>query len=452
LRRRLSGAHGYSHAAPARAAARPLPRRFTFFCTAMGSNGDFLDALFVSATATAVASPIPTPANPNGTERALVTASGLDNVVRTWPSSQIETLDEWTRFLYVQPATSIPNAWAGSETTTDFIVPPGVDILNSMSVFFQCDASGSTVALAAPYALNRVEIYCGSDLIETIQQHQLYQTLLFSDDTELFLRAQQWNVQTVANSPYAGATTTFSSTGNVFSVPINSILKQSQFFIPGASQQFRIRVAWAPSWTTSGGFILRQAQLRLGHQVLSNESRLLLMNAYRLGTVSHRVVSPRVHNEAQSSWTSGTQYNVVLRSLPSNASAGLIVDIVDQSTTPALVANRYNFAPSGTALTLLDAGGNRVTDSLDLGFNTEAWYKSIGSQYRAISMVIPFSRSMKKSYLTGAFLGARSMQGGQSQLQVVSGGGTANPVIVRVTSYDYAMLVCSRGVVTFSWA
>lgn len=144
--------------------------------------------------------------SPTSNERMPVKQRLLDGRQVSVPPHQVAVLSEQPNLVIVNPQTSTPAAWNGSESFVDFELPDQLHVVTGLNLamtvnFSGTDAANTTTAAAAittdataatanaweangrkigvgmpptPYWCSRVEVYAGKDIIETIYNEALY--------------------------------------------------------------------------------------------------------------------------------------------------------------------------------------------------------------------------------------------------------------------------------------
>ena len=373
----------------------------------------------------------------------------------TWPTylNNGSVLDGFTRPVLVNPV-SLPAAFQGGESLVEFpLVQQSIDVLTDLDLALTVTMSACTVN-ATPFLVNRVETWGAGGQIEVAQQAQLYAWLLLKQTDEAAAEGGQLNMTdpisaiSTGVAAYTARTTTYSVANSnqvqEFVVPINIALTQPKsLYIPGLVGDLRLRIYLAgnPSVNGTGTMVLNSAVLRAHMRGVHADAATQLMTLYRSPSspIRMRCIVPSYHVENLAAYTSGTTYQFTTRNI-AGLSAGLIVDIVPQTTTvQSSISTRFGISN----LQLLNSAGGQLTPVVATPYNQKVWSKAIKTPYNAGSWVIPFSTDLRNSMLTGAMDGFRFFDRSQ-QIAVTSGSSQTN-VWARVTSLNYAYLQVSGG-------
>lgn len=402
------------------------------------------------------------------------------------------------RYYYVQPLQNTPAAWTGAQTYADFEVPQQTGVLTEATLRFQLAFGGQTngatppVALplpalpSTPFWVDHIEVYLGSDLIETVWKHDIW-------NEEIGFRAIQ-DLENVASTngqyslynsdldgtfPNASLVPTSvvpnNSGNNYWFLNMPTCLRSAKPYVRGFQSRIRFRVYFPTSLTIDASPATKQT-VSLNEVIMIVEEASTdpatiaeLEKAHKQSTVDYTVA---VRNRVQQTFSSGQISNgndiqIYLRGFK-NKSAGIVVyntsaDAFNQNSS-ATMNNRYE----ASIYQLLDAQNNKITERLPIEwlqtyvFN-DAVESCSPSQFDAnisTMIIFPFSSSFSTTLNKGCSYGGfrfttleqlvlnysgafNSTTGQDVRPQGIAG--QAGTVIITATSYDYGHITVSAG-------
>jgi len=423
--------------------------------------------------------------SPTSNERAGVRQKLLDGRTVTVPGHQVAVLSEQPQVTYVNPITTVPNAWQGGETWCDVELPNELHIITAIHANItvqgqNSDASGNVLA-PTPAWFSRVEVYAngGKDLVETVWNDALYNdAIAWKDIVTLREQADALNVTSdivtnnasvdangVPQPPSAAAATPYvlgpelakNASAN-YICPINCSLTQAKVFAAGFQSAFRLRFYFSPSIHTvaKGGSkfapSLQGFSVNVVTQSLSAVNFENQLRQHRNGQVLYKFVLKNRMQYPINNASAGNSYNVQLRSFKS-LSSGLVINVTNQAWSDP--SNFQDRLPVAT-LQLLDSVGRRLTEVLpDSYLRRFVTPRHLNTQYPVFryQYLLPFSSDFGETVRNATNLGYDQLTT-LEQLQVAFPK-TTDPVpfpanslnaMVTIYSYDYAALACLGGV------
>ena len=340
--------------------------------------------------------------------------------------SRCAPTDDKPRIWYLNPLQAPSGLWSGNLTYTDFELDQNIGVAKSFNLRMSVNFSDPAHLPSCPntfYALNRAEIYFGSDLVETVYADSLYhESLAFLSEQKAHNVADTFNVNesdlSARNMYYptkqslpAGTTagtlgyedavagtkgpvlpmvTTLSdgeitqtASGYYYINLDNTCLKAMRPYVRGFSSKIKIRVYWATSWVSqyqvnangtapvdgSGGSVatfwksdpsISQLQLLVEEQTTDSASLMALEQAHRAGIVDYTVAIRERLQDNPPSLVGGQQNTTFLRAFR-NKSAAIMAYITQPNPPADRLQQRLAFA----SIQLLDARGNKLTEILD---------------------------------------------------------------------------------------
>lgn len=396
------------------------------------------------------------------------------------------------RYYYVQPLQNTPSAWQGAQTYADFEVPAQTGVMTEATLRFQLafTNNGESVTApplpATPFWVDHIEVYIGSDLIETVWKHDIW-------NEELAFRPYQ-SLGNVAVPEIGGAASSYASynaqidgampstdtlalnsSGNAYwFLNMPTCMRSAKPYVRGFQSRIRFRVYFptslvigvAASWQTVSLneviMIVEEAQTDAG-------TIAELERAHRQSTVDYTVL---VRNRVQQTFasgqiSSGNDIQIYLRGFK-NKSAGVIVyntsaDAFNQGSS-ATMNERYE----ASVLQLLDAQNNKITERLAIEWLEGYVFPDATGSFSATqfdstvrtTVIFPFSADFKTTIQKGCSYGGfrfttleqlvlnykgawNSSTGSAVSPQGIAG--QTGTVVVTATSYDYAHITVSGG-------
>jgi hypothetical protein len=372
---------------------------------------------------------------------------------------------------YVPPNAGVASsAWTAAGTFLDFEIPSGVGVLRT--TMLRLDVTNSNASLTvppSPFMIQQIEVYVGSQLLETLYPNDIYNEACgFNnyDDALAEYAVTNYDVTTlIANT--AAATTTpltgVAKAGNFSAyIPFNNLLTCCRFYCDGVKETIKFRVYFPVSMfanTTSLG----AATLVIGEDCGTANDRRQWDMAASSGVVYSTVARQRMNTSITKT---STDYTLELTGV-TGSSAGFFV-----YASPVVVpgTNSVTWYPFGSgasesiapnrllpvrftlkSLELDDQMGNKRTEKLQADdLKSFVWPSQIGTSFAALihNDVYPlaFCENMYNAITTGVYCGHLKTNG-RDRLVIEgdphnSNAGNTNEVwSVTVTNYTYQALV-----------
>ncbi len=390
------------------------------------------------------------------------------------------------RYYYVQPLQNTPNAWQGAQVYADFEVPAQTGVMTEATLRFQLQFSGSgavvdTILPATPFWVDHVEVYIGSDLIETVWKHDIWnEELAFRPYQELGNVAWDPTVNTVGeyssynsktDGQYPAALYQNSSGNNYWFLNLPTCMRSAKPYVRGFQSRIRFRVYFANTLDLSGG---AGAVVGLNECILIVEEAQTdpatiaeLERAHKQSTVDYTVL---VRNRVQQTFAAGQISNgndiqIYLRGFK-NKSAGVVIYNTDASAFNQSSSTTMNDRYEASIYQLLDAQNNKITERLPVEWlQTYVFPDAVGSfstqQFDAAvstTVIFPFSADFKTTIQKGCSYGGFRFTTLEQLVLNYSGSwnsssailpegiaGQTGTVIITATTYDYAHITVSGG-------
>lgn len=391
------------------------------------------------------------------------------------------------RYYYVQPLQNTPSAWNGASSYVDFEVPAQTGVMTEATLRFQLSSITSNHYLpSTPFWVDHIEVYIGSDLIETVWKHDIW-------NEEIAWRSQQElsNVASTGASNYSiyNALTTglfhtgstllensSASSNNYWFLNIPSCMRSAKPYVRGFQSRIKFRVYFPTTiniTTTSSNATLSPTlnECILIVEEASTDPMTIaeLEKAHKSSTVDYTVITRnRVQQQyAVGQLTSNTDAQIYLRGFK-NKSAGVVVYATTptafaQNTASNNLTNTRYFSP---IYQLLDAQNNKITERLPVEWmEAYIFHDAVGScsteQFSATvkdQVIFPFSAdfgaTITKGCAYGGFrfttleqlvLGGTSSSNAQCVQHANASAGGSNPIVITAVSYDYGHITVSGG-------
>lgn len=394
------------------------------------------------------------------------------------------------RYYYVQPLQNTPNAWAGSQVYADFEVPANTGVMTEATLRFQLSFSGSGALPSlpsTPFWVDHIEVYIGSDLVETVWKHDIwneeiafrgFQDLLnvaVADPTATYstyncgLNGTSLDALTDARDPIVQ-----NSSGNEYwFLNIPSCIRSAKPYVRGFQSRIKFRVYFANTLDLNSGAgqspVLNECILIVEEASTDPQTIAELEKAHRQSTVDYTVL---VRNRVQQTFaggqiSNGNDIQIYLRGFK-NKSAGVVVIATDSSAFNQSSSLTMNDRYEASIIQLLDAQNNKITERLPIEWlESYVFADSTGSasatQFNAkvrTTVVLPFSADFKTSITKGCSYGGfrfttleqlvlnyaglwNSSTGSAVLPQGIAG--QVGTVIITATSYDYGHITVSGG-------
>lgn len=398
--------------------------------------------------------------------------------------------DALPRYYYVQPLQNTPNAWSGSQTYADFEVPAQTGVMTEATLRFQLQFGAGDVLPqlpSTPFWVDHVEVYIGSDLIETVWKHDIwneevafrpYQELgNVAWDSTVNVQGEYSSYNTKTDGSFVPALYTNSSGNNFWFLNLPTCMRSAKPYVRGFQSRIRFRVYFAttldigtpPSLQTTKPVTLNECILIVEEAQTDPSTIAELERAHRQSTVDYTVL---VRNRVQQTYASGqisagNDIQIYLRGFK-NKSAGVVVYNTDAGAFNQSSSSTMNDRYEASIYQLLDAQNNKITERLPVEWlQTYVFPDAVGSfspqQFDAnVSTVIifPFSADFKTTITKGCsyggfrfttleqlvlnYNGSWNSSSGASVLPQGIAGQTGT-VIVTSTTYDYAHITVSGG-------
>ena len=368
------------------------------------------------------------------------------------------------RYYYVQPLQNTPNAWSGAQTYADFEVPAQTGVMTEATLRFQLAFGGETngatppVALAlpslpsTPFWVDHIEIYIGSDLIETIWKHDIW-------NEEIGFRAIQDLEEVAASSGYSlynsqldGAfpnqsqspTSIVANTSgnNYWFLNMPSCLRAAKPYVRGFQSRIKFRVYFPTSLVIDASPATKQS-------VTLNEVIMVVEEAS---------TDPATIAELEKAHKQSVK----------NKSAGVVVYATSANAFNQNSSATMNERFESSIYQLLDAQNNKITERLPVEWLTtyvfnDAVYSSSATQFDphvSTMIIFPFSSSFSTTIQKGCSYGgfrfttleqlvlnyAGSFNSSTGEDVVPQGiAGQSGTLVITATTYDYGHITIAGG-------
>lgn len=405
------------------------------------------------------------------------------------------------RYYYVQPLQNVPtNAYGGAQTYVDYEVPANTGVMTEATLRFNLVFGGETDGAtppaplplpqlpSTPFWVDHVEVYLGSDLIETVWKHDIWnEEIGFRSSQELGTVANAkdtvsgdnptiyWSAyNTCMDGTFPVSTKVDSSQNNFWFLNIPSCLRSAKPYVRGFQSRLRFRVYFPTNLVLDAvpalaqSLSLRECLLIVEEAQTDASTIAELERAHKQSTVDYTVlVRSRVQQQySPTQFTSGADTSIYLRGFK-NKSAGVVVyaslgDAFAQSS-----ASTMNTRLQSSIYQLLDAQNNKITERLPLEWlETYVFHDAVNSyspsQFAldvSTMVIFPFSAdfgtTIQKGCAYGGFrfttleqLVLNSSLGANASGQSVSPQALANnsnSITITATTYDYGHITVSGG-------
>lgn len=388
------------------------------------------------------------------------------------------------RYYYVQPLQNTPSAWLGASTYADFEVPAQTGVMTEATLRFQLTGITSNHFLpSTPFWIDHIEVYIGSDLIETVWKHDIW-------NEEIAWRSNQ-ELSNVASSSSSNYSLYNALTDGLFHTtqPLTSqaspsangywflnlptCMRSAKPYVRGFQSRIKFRIYFPTSINTSStdssSPTLSEVILIVEEASTDPQTVAELEKAHKQGTVDYTVIT---RNRVQQTYavgqlTSNTDGQIYLRGFK-NKSAGVVVYATTpvafgQGTGSSNTTNTRFFSP---IYQLLDAQNNKITERLPVEWlENYVFHDAVGSCSTEVfdpivnsQIIFPFSAdfdtTIQKGCSYGGFrfttleqlvLGGSGSTDSQCVQVANAGSGGSNPVVITAVSYDYGHLTVSGG-------
>lgn len=388
------------------------------------------------------------------------------------------------RYYYVQPLQNTPSAWNGASSYVDFEVPAQTGVMTEATLRFNLTGITSNHYLpSTPFWVDHVEVYIGSDLIETVWKHEIW-------NEEIAWRSQQElsNVATGSSSNYSiyNARTdglfqtgnpltsqASASSNNFWFLNLPTCMRSAKPYVRGFQSRIKFRVYFPTTiniTSTSSNATLSPSLnecIMIVEEASTDPMTIAeLERAHKSSTVDYTVIT---RNRVQQQYSSGqissnTDAQIYLRGFK-NKSAGVVVYATTttafaQNTSSNNLTNTRYFSP---IYQLLDAQNNKITERLPVEWlENYIFHDAVGScstqQFDVLTkdhIIFPFSADFGATIQKGCSYGGFRF----TTLEQLVLGGTASTnaqvvqyashlgsnMVITATSYDYGHITVSGG-------
>ena len=375
--------------------------------------------------------------------------------------SECPPTEDKPRLWLLNPLQAPSGLWNGNLTYTDFELDQNIGVAKSFYLQMTVNFSDPTHLPSCPptwYAINRTEVYLGSDLIETTYaDSQYHESLAFLSEQDAHNVADIHNVNESDLSPrnlyvpttaqcsaghigYENARSgtvgnvqasanpqaiTQTSSGYYYINLDNTCLKAMRPYVKGFNAKFKIRVYWATTWlaqyainvngvqpapsatppvvgTLATFFVsnpsIGSLQLFVEEETTDSASLVALEQAHRAGIVDYTTVVRERLQDNPPAFVGGQQNTTYLRAFRNKSCA-----ILPYLTVPNAPADRLTQRLAFASYQLLDARGNKLTEILSNDILTSKVFpdqinssfpNSANADIRTIVM-LPFSKHVQ---------------------------------------------------------
>lgn len=387
------------------------------------------------------------------------------------------------RYYYVQPLQNTPSAWNGASSYVDFEIPAQTGVMTEATLRFQLTGITSNHYLpSTPFWVDHIEVYVGSDLIETVWKHDIW-------NEEIAWRSTQElsNVASSSSSNYSiyNALTTglfhtgstllensSSSSNGYWFLNIPSCMRSAKPYIRGFQSRIKFRVYFPTTINiTSTGAnaglspTLNECILIVEEASTDPMTIAELEKAHKSSTVDYTVIT---RNRVQQTYSSGqltsnTDAQIYLRGFK-NKSAGVVVYATTptafaQNTASNNLTNTRYFSP---IYQLLDAQNNKITERLPVEWlENYIFHDAVGSCSTETfdnivkdQIIFPFSADFDSTVYKGCSYGGFRFTtleqlvlggSGSANAQCVQVASSNSAIVITATSYDYGHITVSGG-------
>jgi hypothetical protein len=364
----------------------------------------------------------------------------------------------------------------------DFEVPAQTGVMTEATLRFQLTGITSNHYLpSTPFWVDHIEVYIGSDLIETVWKHEIW-------NEEIAWRSQQElsNVAVGSSSNYSiynANTNGLFHTGNPLTSQASSssngfwflnmptCMRSAKPYVRGFQSRIKFRVYFPTTINTNSASPSTYPSLNECIMIVEEASTdpvtiAELEKAHKSSTVDYTVIT---RNRVQQQYSSGqlssnTDAQIYLRGFK-NKSAGVVVyatttNAFAQNTLSSNLTNTRYFSP---IYQLLDAQNNKITERLPVEWLEDyIFHDAVGScspqQFDTTvqsQIIFPFSADFGATIQKGCSYGGFRF----TTLEQLVLGGTASTnaqvvqyasflgcnMVITATSYDYGHITVSGG-------
>jgi hypothetical protein len=354
---------------------------------------------------------------------------------------ELSLINSVTTYVNVTRSTSLPAAWSGSETFTEFELPQTLGSVEELIVRFQVVVATASVTLPpTPFWVSRTEEYIGNDLIATTYANENW------NEGVGFLNPQRVDqLNEALNMTTAYANSSIATGTSFFYLPIVGTFSTMKPYVKGFQAKLKIRIYFPSSIIASGsGTISLTDAILIAKERVSREDALIA-EAHARGVVDYNIIV-RERQQENTTFTANVDSTTYLRGLK-NDTAGLLLYVTDQSPTNANLSARTPVE----SVQLQDQIGNKITEVLRQDFNKPfLWGDNIDSAFTAAGSgsnhvsIIPFSTQFMKTADTGCDFGNYPLST-LERLIVRPDSSNTGAKTINVVSYSYGHVVVREG-------
>jgi hypothetical protein len=409
--------------------------------------------------------------------------------------------DALPRYYYVQPLQNTPSAWQGAQVYADYEVPAQTGVMTEATLRFQLGSFGPVtdstplpVLPSTPFWVDHIEVYIGSDLIETVWKHDIWnEEIGFRTFQELGVVAtdvdsvldgsniatvpKEWSLyNTNLDGTFPSSLESNSSGNGYWFLNMPTCLRSAKPYVRGFQSRLRFRVYFANTLDVSGVVGAQAPTLRecimIVEEAQTDPATIAeLERAHRQSTVDYTVlVRSRVQQTfASGQISNGNDIQIYLRGFK-NKSAGVVVYATNSAAFNQSSSADMNKRYEASIYQLLDAQNNKITERLPVEWlETYVFHDATGSfattQFDAsvsTMIIFPFSADFNTTINKGCSYGGFRFTTLEQLVLNYSGGwnsstpeglavrpegiaGQTDTVIITSVTYDYAHLTVSGG-------
>ena len=291
------------------------------------------------------------------------------------------------RYYYVQPLQNTPNAYQGASVYADFEVPAQTGVMTEATLRFRLqNLSPGTQLPSTPFWVDHIEVYIGSDLVETIWKHDIWnEEIGFRTFQELGVVATATS-DTSSSNPSAPTWSLYNSdldgtfpdqvvintTGNGYwFLNIPSCMRSAKPYVRGFASRIRFRVYFPTTLevTTSLSPSLSLSEVILIVEEAQTDAGTIaeLERAHRQSVVDYTVLMrSRVQQTFAGGQISANQNTPMYLRGFKNKSAGVVVYSTLSTAFDQGSSATMNERLEASTYQLLDAQNNKITEILPL--------------------------------------------------------------------------------------
>jgi hypothetical protein len=358
----------------------------------------------------------------------------------------------------VLPKTTFPAApFNGTSYQVEFELPTYMgkvidNVLQFDLTFTTADTSGKLTLTPSTLFVDRIESVLGSQTIESQDQDQIHlATLAYLTDQEFTTIQKSVNIASDGDLAAEFSVGSAAVVKKTFYLPLwSNAINSFQPFVRGFKDTWRFRIWLTPnitaSYTGATSVQIGCSNLALWstEAQLSDAATQALEDAHKHG-IRYRGCMQKKWESQESAISSAGEYRKVLTSL-NQASAGLLCFIKKNSIAPADLLDKSPVEFIG----LLDSAGSELTQRLPAELirsfvNPETVPVTTRISADAVKSfyLFPLSGNLANVLETGEVGGGLKFSG--TEQIVLRPSSSVTNVTVVVVSYNYAVMVVSRG-------